>query len=761
MRKSAFAIAFVLVATLGILVPSVAAATGDPKVVIIVGATHGVTDSYRADGDRAYAEAKKYTPNVVKVYSPNATWAKVKAAVAGASVVIYMGHGNGWPSPYAYDPAYTTKDGMGLNSSAGNGDYNNKYYGEPYMAQLDLAPGAIVLLHHLCYASGNAEPGMADASVSVARQRADNYAAGFLKAGASAVIADGHASAASYLKPIFTTHQSIEDMWRNMPNSNDNIVSFPSVRTSGATVYQDPNTPTTGFYRSLAVGTVGITTDEVVSAGYGDTGVDPTSLVVPGNAAVATDGATLFGGLDTAAEGSTTLPVGTRLRVVDQPTQIAAEGETLVEVVGVDDPTITGYMLATDLAAKDSSAPIVRVLDPGGPFSPNGDSSHDDASIRGRFTESVDWALRIRNSSGATVYETTGTGSTFTAAWDGKVSGHPVLDGTYTVSVSGDDAWDNGVASASRSLVVDTKAPDLEDLSPDVDPNLWFSPNGDGVRDTVSLAATNAETGALVTRVTDSGGNVVKTWTVPNGSVAETITWNGKGSGGATAPDGLYTVAVAPQDRAGNTGDFVGRPVKLIGALKSVTTSRSLFFPQDLDTLDKATMLSFTLSRPMTVSWTLRDAADQVVVTHLDAVPLEAGTQSWRFDGTDADGLMLPRGRYTSVVTASDGTLVASQTVSFDTDAFRFKVSDTTPRRGQTITVTISSAEVLARISRLYISQPGINPWSIRIKQLSARTYKVTLRLHSSGGPGPVLFKVTGRDTKGGAQSTTIKLPIH
>ena len=143
---------------------------------------------------------------------------------------------------------------------------------------------------------------------------------------------------------------------------------------------------------------------------------------MPGNAAVATDGATLFGGLDTAAEGTTTLPAGTRLRVVDQPTQVAAEGDTLVEVVGVDDPTISGFMLATDLAAKDSSAPIVRVLDPGGPFSPNGDASHDDASIRGRFTESVDWALRIRNGSGATVYETTGTGSAFTRrlGWQGR-----------------------------------------------------------------------------------------------------------------------------------------------------------------------------------------------------------------------------------------------------------------------------------------------------------------------------------------------------
>ena len=84
--------------------PSLAAEGAGAKVVIIVGATHGATAGYRADADAAYAEAIKYTSNVVKVYSPNATWARVKAAVAGASVVIYMGHGNGWPSPYTYDP---------------------------------------------------------------------------------------------------------------------------------------------------------------------------------------------------------------------------------------------------------------------------------------------------------------------------------------------------------------------------------------------------------------------------------------------------------------------------------------------------------------------------------------------------------------------------------------------------------------------------------------------------------------------------------
>ena len=64
-----------------------------------------MTPTYRNDANQVYAEAIKYTNNVVKVYSPGATWSKVQAAVNGASIVVYMGHGNGWPSPYTFDPA--------------------------------------------------------------------------------------------------------------------------------------------------------------------------------------------------------------------------------------------------------------------------------------------------------------------------------------------------------------------------------------------------------------------------------------------------------------------------------------------------------------------------------------------------------------------------------------------------------------------------------------------------------------------------------
>src|SRR3954451_19670564 len=186
------------------------------------------------------------------------------------------------------------------------------------MATLGLAPGAVVFLNRLCYASGNSEPGLAEPTVTIARQRADNYAAGFLKAGAAAVIADGHGSADTYIRSLFTTHQSVLRMWRTQRNAIGNFTTYPSVRTPGATMYQDPVTPTYGFWRSVAIGEAGITTDSVISGGLKPTDGDPATLQVPGNAAVGTAGAALFRGLETAGEAAATLPAGTRLRLVEE-----------------------------------------------------------------------------------------------------------------------------------------------------------------------------------------------------------------------------------------------------------------------------------------------------------------------------------------------------------------------------------------------------------------------------------------------------------
>ena len=248
------------------------------KVVIIVGATGSATSSYRSTGDSAYAEAIKWSSNVIKVYSPNATWAAAKAALQGASVVVYLGHGNGWPSPYTYDPKFTTKDGFGLNATAGNGDSNVKYYGEPSLAsEIHLAPNAVVLLNHLCYASGNSEPGNAAPTLSVAMQRADNYAQGFLKAGARSIIAEGHGTINDMIRDLFNSHQTVLEMWRNQSNYHGNEFSFPSMRSPAYMDFMDPDTSSGGYYRSL-VGNPDLRTEDVTGVPYLRTDSTPDSL---------------------------------------------------------------------------------------------------------------------------------------------------------------------------------------------------------------------------------------------------------------------------------------------------------------------------------------------------------------------------------------------------------------------------------------------------------------------------------------------------
>lgn len=222
------------------------------KVVIVVGPVGSATAKYK-DSARALADqARSYGANVVTVYSPYATWARVKDAAVGANVLFYLGHGNGWPSSH-FPYSVMSKNGMGLNATAGNGNSNTKYYGEYYMARLKVAPGAIVGLNRLCYASGNNEWGVGNPTKSTAIKRVDNYGYGFLAGGAKAVYASGITRMGYLLKALFTgdTDRTLSKVfWTDPARTGERDFGFTSVRTSGAKGLMDPYAPGR-YYRSV------------------------------------------------------------------------------------------------------------------------------------------------------------------------------------------------------------------------------------------------------------------------------------------------------------------------------------------------------------------------------------------------------------------------------------------------------------------------------------------------------------------------------
>jgi hypothetical protein len=230
-----------------------AAARVPPKVALIVGPAGAATDNYRRLANEAAEAAAKFTPNVVRVYSPDATWPAVKQALRGASIVVYLGHGNGWPSKYRSDLTPETQNGMGLNPNAGAGD-SHQYFGEGRIgSEVQLAKSAVVILSHLCYASGNSEPGLPEGSLAMGQQRVDNYAAGFIRAGASAVIAEAHMGPAYYVRALLSRKGSIDRIWRDAPTYHGNLLRFNSLRSPGFTAQMDTDRATSGFHRSIVL----------------------------------------------------------------------------------------------------------------------------------------------------------------------------------------------------------------------------------------------------------------------------------------------------------------------------------------------------------------------------------------------------------------------------------------------------------------------------------------------------------------------------
>jgi hypothetical protein len=376
----------VLVAALAVLIVGVGpvaarTSTGNrvpPKVVLIVGPAGAATPYYKRLADETAAAAAAYTTNVVKVYSPDATWPAVKAALEGASIVVYLGHGNGWPSVYSNALNPQSQDGFGLNPHDGAAD-SHQYFGEQQIgSQIKLAPNAIVVFSHLCYASGNTEPDLAEGTLDQAQQRVENYAAGFFRAGAGAVIADAYLSPTYYVTSVLRGRSKIDDIWRSASNENGNFLRFDSQRTKGAIAEMDPDQASSGFHRSIvlrpSLASAQVLNSAVLRRGTLTPIVEPTltglglTFGAPNLTSPPTTGTSTTLVLPLAADVAATLPkqlmIGTRWDSLEPSPAVAIDLATGA-AVGTD-PTAGAAAPATAAAASDTDPGTTATQDAAG-----------------------------------------------------------------------------------------------------------------------------------------------------------------------------------------------------------------------------------------------------------------------------------------------------------------------------------------------------------------------------------------------------------
>jgi hypothetical protein len=185
-----------------------------------------------------------------------------------------------------------------------------------------------------------------------------------------------------------------------------------------------------------------------------------------------------------------------------------------------------------------------------------------------------------------------------------------------------------------------------------------------------------------------------------------------------------------------------------------------VFYPQDLDRFSRTTTLSFRLSRPATVSWTIRNSGGAIVNTRYAAAPLAAGTYSWVFDGRSASGSMLPMGLYVATVVATDGTYTVSSSPKVEMGAFKVTPSATTAKRGSRVTVTAVTAEPITGSPQLYVSQPSLSTYVLRMSKVNSTTWRLTVTLKSGGTAGTLKLKVWAKDADGRSQATALSLTL-
>jgi hypothetical protein len=103
------------------------------------------------------------------------------------------------------------------------------------------------------------------------------------------------------------------------------------------------------------------------------------------------------------------------------------------------------------------------------------------------------------------------------------------------------------------------------------------------------------------------------------------------------------------------------------------------------------------------------------------------------------------------------GTTVLTRTVIVD--AFSFALSASTVRSGQTLTVTFVTAEPLRSSPTVSFAQTGRAAVAKAATPLGRGSYRVSFVV--AAGPGPAVVRITGRDTSGGTNTTSVPVTVR
>ena len=400
--------------------------------------------------------------------------------------------------------------------------------------------------------------------------------------------------------------------------------------------------------------------------------------------------------------------------------------------------------------------------EPGKPavFAPNTDSYKNQLIIVQEGSNEVSWIGEVRRAgdpSGSPVktFRFAGTPPP-RIVWDGiNNAGALAPDGRYTYVLNSTDSAGNTGSSGTVEFEIFTKDTPIL-ISTDL---RAFSPNGDGVKDTITLIPQIQEKdGILSWRIdiqnVDAGVGRPGGGTAPivrsfegKATVPDSVTWNGRDNAGTIAPDATYVAKLDVEYRSGN------RPTALSMAFildtsppqAELSVPYTTFAPNGNGNRDT---LPIHVTTEGNDEWNavIADSKDNMVrywnwTGKAPAVPL-----SW--DGKDDAGNSVPDGTYTFTLSATDeaGNSTRKTINGITVDARVPKIFLTAS--SQAIAPKPNQAEAL-RFSIMATPQDGVSSWKLELKDENNTVMKTFPSPTGGTGALPQAISWNGADERG------------
>ena len=404
---------------------------------------------------------------------------------------------------------------------------------------------------------------------------------------------------------------------------------------------------------------------------------------------------------------------------------------------------------APKTAQIDTTPPLVDLAVDPPLISPNGDQKEAHFRISEQDASAVEvWNLKIQDAQGKMVRHYEGKGAlNGDLAWDGRSDAKEMVpDGAYACTFWTQDVAHNAVTLAPKTITVGARIPDVA-----VVPSLPdFSPNADGIMDTVAFALSarsfnNIRNWAL--EISDAGGVRVRTF-AEQGSPPKDVAWGGERDDKSPATDGRYRYVFRVVDEAGNRNETQPQSIQ-IDTTRPEIAVRSvppLFSPNGDGVLDTTVFqLSYRDESPAG-KWTLaiKNETGKTVRAFSGQGNVPASIE---WDGRGDLKKILADGSYTYTLTAEDA--VGNRSVTLEQIA---RIDDTPPEIALSGQPEIFAPKSESGRSRAVFSDTAhdasnLARWSLKIANAKGETAQ---EFKGDGRP-PAEIVWEGVDAKGAA----------